>query len=1517
MSLESDIYARSVGGGGSAGAFNLSPETEELLQAALANGGATAQVASEIVHPNGSFISSAKEKMGGALMGVLNTLMIPSNGIAALMDTDLDFAEARRNHVSPSDVLWKDTETPETITGRIAEGAARLTMDVLLDPLTYVTFGTSSGLIGLSKLTKIPIGPKTAKALGLATYTRKVVKEALPGGEMVDTLIEEAVSHRNLSKLGVEKLQQIEQRIEDTIMNDTITSWYSSTNVNSRLEGVVKSLRGKSDEEIDTYLKKKLPDIGGKMLVDQTKGAEYILAENLKKIYKMSDKELAEIAPGAIRSDATRFAEQVAIMNAMEEQAERLVRHTLTARKTEIQDLAKQRLSGLIERNMDEGGLTLDKFGRPVKDQFGNHMVRELAKEWVDRGGIKVFGQTMIAGQAIRSVASLLPGLSYVDRITAPVRHYVAALVNNNYTVAGKTPETLRIMQDRARNTQDQRTGDILSHIPDLYKRLGVTKDEDNLISQALVLDKPPVGGEGSRLNTLWSLLRTAPGEGLAKRVAKGEFGAAGKELDVEGMERAWKAAEALRNQMQKNLILSHESGIAKFPSKNYLPHIALIPPRYKNPFIKMKTARDINAEKGNIAKFRSVSDPTKISIGTPESLKLQRHVKTEERNRIIKHLEKEVATSERKQLKLTTETEAVWAEVSEKMVDDILDPSKKVISDAAQKDKANLKALEMVIREAIPEVDRKRVLNEYVEKNYENGQRLRTIAENITEEDLLRLREQLAFGDMDLDRVASNLLSSLGKFELKRLKPMKTPTGTKKVETDYDKALKEMHKLIHDNAIEGKKQYLKEALNKMHMKADDLGMTDTGVKTEPGMLPPRTPALLPKQQFDVKNMGDVLSGLSEQWHKNPGGIGRLMETVLGKEFEMRQVLEDIHDIKGALSKELNDPGLKLVDSEWFYMDKNGEIFERVRATAKEINDAMFNGEEMFTESALKAALVGSLNAVRAATSKDLIDDIAMRFGVPQDSAPSHFVQLGITGLQKEVKDMGQFFRLQDDGTFAMLNHEGKKLFFEPTVAESVNRMLMVMSEDAASSILWRDFDRLTNIWKASVTSIWPAFHGRNAISNVFQHMMDLGYQSLNPSNHLMAGRIMKYNRDMENIYARMGDGDPKAFRELMDMEKQVLFTDSRGHDWSVGEMLSVTRSNVIAFNPEIIGQTDIMRSSRDRIEGITADLFAQTKGEYAGKIARKALPIGQEFVPFQVGRTVGNYVEQQARLVSFVANLKNTGDVELAAFQTKHFLFDYQNLTPFEKTFMRRVVPFYTYSRKNFELQVESLLSTPGRTAFLGHAFQTISDVLSDGPLSDEERAMLPEWMRHSLNIVKERNGENVSLITTLGTPLEQPFQQLNNLMGSINPLIKFPIEERTNFSFFHGRALSQVTDATAYANKYVPETIRNFIGLTKVSYQTKAGKDVTRWVSLKPENMHKLNNLPFISRVQTSLKLLESPDLDTQEKGFQLMFGFRSDEIDLMLEGKKRETEVRKEIEHVLDEAGLGYTFERFQLK
>lgn len=585
---------------------------------------------------------------------------------------------------------------------------------------------------------------------------------------------------------------------------------------------------------------------------------------------------------------------------------------------------------------------------------------------------------------------------------------------------------------------------------------------------------------------------------------------------------------------------------------------------------------------------------------------------------------------------------------------------------------------------------------------------------------------------------------------------------------------------------------------------------------------------------------------------------------------------------------------------------KVGAAFERTMDSPiwKDVEAGIKNsGMEIFDDNIVSAHAVRTMQNMKSGTMRGFVRDVAISFGQPESIAPQGWVKID----SKAIKNESEF-------VLKALGKDGEELMFHPAIAKRIENFAGKVLNDEATSDFLRSFDSIQNLWKAGVTSIFPSFHGRNAISNVFLHYLDLGVHSINPVNHTVATQLVYHDRVANKLEAAafgIGEAADAAKNELHDLITKKMFTDALGHEWTFGELRQTMKNNGVAFTKNITGSIDVTKSANE----LANSLFPDTLGK-AGKIkqvAGKILPTSQEFAPFKMGREVGRAIEEQARVLDFVANLKNTGDVSHAAARTKQFLFDYSNLTNFEKTFLKRVIPFYTFTRKNLELQVKTLMTTPGRISAELAGLTNLGEAISGGNLSPEEYDALPDWIKSGIGILKSKNGSKITMFGSLGTPIEQPFNafQPNQFLGSVSPLLRVPIEQATGYSWFQGKPLSDITNAAGFKN--APQAVKNFIGYKVITGKRKDGTPFTYTMSMRPERMNIVNNLPLVGRVLSSLKQMDNVDVDTQDKILQQLIGVRPYAFDIEQEQQKKEIALQAELKALLTKAGVTAQFTR----
>lgn len=77
-------------------------------------------------------------------------------------------------------------------------------------------------------------------------------------------------------------------------------------------------------------------------------------------------------------------------------------------------------------------------------------------------------------------------------------------------------------------------------------------------------------------------------------------------------------------------------------------------------------------------------------------------------------------------------------------------------------------------------------------------------------------------------------------------------------------------------------------------------------------------------------------------------------------------------------------------------------------------------------------------------------------------------------------------------------------------------------------------------------------------------------------------------------------------------------------------------------------------------------------------------------------------------------------------------FHYDYSDLTDFEKTYMKAIFPFYTWTRKNLPLQLEMMITNPGKLSTV-HDFQEAVQVSAGWDDSDINYNQLPSWIQEA----------------------------------------------------------------------------------------------------------------------------------------------------------------------------------------
>lgn len=357
-------------------------------------------------------------------------------------------------------------------------------------------------------------------------------------------------------------------------------------------------------------------------------------------------------------------------------------------------------------------------------------------------------------------------------------------------------------------------------------------------------------------------------------------------------------------------------------------------------------------------------------------------------------------------------------------------------------------------------------------------------------------------------------------------------------------------------------------------------------------------------------------------------------------------------------------------------------------------------------------------------------------------------------------------------------------------------------------------FDSATNAFKSLAYPIWIPSHVRNAVTAAVNNARHgVGLQDYGKQAGIMTGRTALSPAEINaarraeytgaNIFGGNGMNEEIAGNVRQALEEGKRFTPNVPGSDRAGAHGNIAYDTAdLVLHQGLLGSLgSTANAAKEGLGGLLDKTrsWGQAVGENlgikgVGGAAKDTLPA------VAAGRKIGTNTEDFFRGALFNKLTREGHTPASAAAEIDKLHFDYGHLTDFEKNFMRRAVPFYTFMRNNIPLQLDTALHNPG-------IFQAQSKPFTQ-PRPDGQ-GYVPAYMNSgfALPLGQETPEGTQQYISKLGLPAEEALDKFHfengmpdvrrtalALGGSLNPLIKAPLEQLFNTQFHTQRALSDL---------------------------------------------------------------------------------------------------------------------------
>jgi hypothetical protein len=253
------------------------------------------------------------------------------------------------------------------------------------------------------------------------------------------------------------------------------------------------------------------------------------------------------------------------------------------------------------------------------------------------------------------------------------------------------------------------------------------------------------------------------------------------------------------------------------------------------------------------------------------------------------------------------------------------------------------------------------------------------------------------------------------------------------------------------------------------------------------------------------------------------------------------------------------------------------------------------------------------------------------------------------------------------------------------------------------------------------------------------------------------------------------------------------------------------------------------------RVVDPSASSFVQTTGKEGAEKASL----------YSKARALRGQVDNGTRTQLWLNGIRMGMTPEDAARMVHEFLYNYSELSPFDRDIMRRAIPFYVFPRKTIGLYPGVAARTPGRLVNLHKPFMGRSD----------ENQEMTQWEGEGFKLRLDRNGRDVTMLNGVDLPVRSfdmlwsggLTKSLERLVGSAHPIPKVWYMMTSGRDPFRGQEMSRASaPALGRLLENGPKPIKDWLGWKKTNDQ--AGRPV---YTVNEEKLKVVLEVSMLSRV------------------------------------------------------------------